>query len=225
MEVSLLIPAYNAGALIQQTIQSVQTAFPDFKEIIVVDDGSQDDTKIKAANAGARVLRLEKNRGKGNALNQGAPLVQGEIVVLLDADLGESAAMFMPLLIPVLNQKADVTIAKFPPPPIKGGFGWVKGLARHGIFSLTGKNIVSPLSGQRVMTREVFQSLLPFQEGFGVEVGAAIDILKQGWRWEEIEIDNLHHAYTGRNLGGFLHRGRQFYDISRTLIKKSGERS
>ncbi|MGI6678797.1 MAG: glycosyltransferase family 2 protein [Dehalobacterium sp.] len=221
--VSLLIPAYNAGLLIQETIHAVQGAYPDFKEIIVVDDGSQDDTQIKAHAVGARVLRSEKNRGKGGALNLGAPLVQGDIVVLLDADLGKSAARFIPLLLPVLHQKADVTLAKFPPPPIKGGFGWVKGLAHYGIFSLTGKKVACPLSGQRAMTRTVFQSLLPFQKGYGVEVGATIDILKKGWRLEEVEID-FTHAYTGRNLAGFLHRGRQFYDIFCTLIQKSSKR-
>lgn len=220
MKTSVLIPAYNAGASISTTIKSVKSAYPKLEEIIVIDDGSKDDTSKKAQSAGAQVIRLEKNIGKGGALNHGASMIRGDIIVLLDADLGESAAKFTRLLIPVMENQADVTIAKFPPSPIKGGFGCVKVLAGHGIYRLTGQRIACPLSGQRVMTRDVFMSLLPFAQGYGIEVAATVDILKKGWRLEEVEIDMVH-SFTGRNLAGFCHRGRQFYDIFCTLVQKS----
>lgn len=220
MKISVLIPAFNAGSSINATIKSIKSACPQLEEIIVIDDGSKDDTTRQAEWAGAQVIRLEKNRGKGGALNHGANWVQGDIIVLLDADLGESAEKFTCLLTPVMKNQADVTIAKFPPSPIKGGFGCVKGLAGQGIFRLTGKRVTCPLSGQRAMTRSVFNSLLPFAQGYGVEVAATVDILKKGWRVEEVEIDMIH-AYTGRNISGFFHRGRQFFDIFCTLIQKS----
>lgn len=220
MKISVLIPAFNTGSLIQSTIHSLQSAYPSLGEIIVVDDGSKDDTARQAAAAGAQVVRLERNRGKGGALNGGADLVHGDVVVLLDADLGESAGQFTRLLVPVLENQADVTVAKFPPPPIKGGFGCVKGLAAQGIYRLTGERISCPLSGQRAMKRPVFDSLLPFAGGYGVEVAATVDILKKGWRLQEVEID-MTHSFTGRDLAGFFHRGRQFFDICCTIIQKS----
>ncbi|MEL7564192.1 MAG: glycosyltransferase family 2 protein [Dehalobacterium sp.] len=220
MKISVLIPAFNVGTSIGTTINSVKSSCPQLEEIIVIDDGSMDDTSKQAELAGAQVIRLDRNRGKGEALNHGANWVQGDIVVLLDADLGESAEKFNCLLTPVIKNQADVTIAKFPPPPIKGGFGCVKGLAHLGILCLTGKSITCPLSGQRAMTRKVFNSLLPFAQGYGVEVAATVDILKKNWRVEEVAIDMMH-AYTGRNISGFFHRGRQFFDIFFTLIQKS----
>jgi glycosyltransferase involved in cell wall biosynthesis len=199
MRISVLIPAYNAGSSIKNTIESIKSAYQDLEEIIVVDDGSQDDTAEQAASAGAKIIRLKKNLGKGGALNQGANWVKGNIVVLLDADLRESAAKFTRLLQPVLEDQADVAIAKFPPPPVPGGFGLVKGLAHQGVFRLTGKRVSCPLSGQRAMTKSVFNSLLPFARGYGVEVAATVDILKKGWRLIEVDID-MTHAYTRRNI-------------------------
>jgi len=222
MKVSVLIPAYNAGSEIISTVKAIKSAYENLEEIIVVDDGSGDDTALKAASAGARVYRLEKNQGKGGALNFGAKWIRGDIIVLLDADLKESAAKFTRLLEPLVGNQADVTVARFPPPPIPGGFGMVKGLAGYGIAKLTGKKISCPLSGQRAMTRQVFHSLLPFAPGYGVEVAATIDILNKGWRLAEVDIE-MTHAYTGRNLSGFLHRGRQFLDILRIIIKKSAK--
>jgi len=220
MKISVLIPAFNAGSSINATINSIKSSCSQLEEIIVIDDGSKDNTAKQAELAGAKVIKLDRNRGKGGALNHGANWVHGDIVVLLDADLGESAEKFNRLLTPLIKNQADVTIAKFPPPPIKGGFGCVKGLANLGIFSLTGKKITCPLSGQRAMTRKVFNSLLPFAQGYGVEVAATVDILKKGWRVEEVEIDMIH-GFTGRNISGFFHRGRQFFDIFFTLIHKS----
>lgn len=220
MKISVLIPAFNAGTVINTTINSVKSAYENLSEIIVVDDGSADNTAYQAELAGAKVFRLKKNRGKGGALNYGANWITGDIVVLLDADLGESAAKFTRLLVPVLENQADVTVAKFPPPPVRGGFGLVKGLAGQGIYHLTGKRVSCPLSGQRAMKKKVFDSLLPFASGYGVEVAATVEILKKGWSLQEVEID-MTHAYTGRNISGFLHRGRQFWDISRIIMEKS----
>ena len=57
---------------------------------------------------------MESNKGKGAALNAGANLIEGNIVLLLDADLGSTAIHAAPLLNPVIQKKADMTIAIFP---------------------------------------------------------------------------------------------------------------
>lgn len=221
MKVSVIIPAFNEAARIGETVAAVQNSL-EAHEVIVVDDGSVDETAVQAAKAGARVFSHRTNQGKGSALNTACREISSEIVILLDGDLGKSAEKFSLLLPPIMEGSADVTVAKFPPPPVPGGFGLVKGLATCGVFRLTGQKLTAPLSGQRAMRIEVLQSILPFAPGFGVEVAAAIDILRKGWRIEEIEID-MEHNFSRRDWDGFIHRGRQFVDICQVLVKKNWE--
>lgn len=217
--VSVLIPAYNEEKRIYQTVRSVLQV-PWVDEVIVVDDASTDRTAELAQAAGARVIRLGRNRGKGGALNRGAAEVTGQVVVLLDADVGETAVEVEKLIQPVLAGLADMTIARFPKSTRKAGFGLVKGLARWGIRRFTGLEVEAPLSGQRAMTREVFQAILPFQSGYGVEVGLTIDVARRGYRIMEVETA-MRHAETGRDLRGFLHRGKQFCHVAKVLLKKA----
>ena len=79
---SVLIPAYNEAERIVSTITSLKL-IPELKEIVVIDDGSNDETGFLAEKAGAKVIRLEKNRGKGAALNI-ANYISGQYVALID---------------------------------------------------------------------------------------------------------------------------------------------
>jgi len=214
--VSALIPAFNEAELIGKTVRAVKS-IPEVMEVIVVNDASTDLTSRIAREAGARVLTLERNMGKGNAMNEGAFLVRGKVVVLLDGDLGDTAGEARKLILPVLEKRADMTIARFPPPRQKGGFGLVKGLARGGIKFLTGLHVSSPLSGQRAMTREVMNELMPFASGYGVEVALTIKAARKGFRVMEVPV-MMRHDETGRDLRGFLHRGRQFVHVARVLV-------
>ena len=100
-----------------------------------------------------------------------------------------------------------------------GGFGIVTTLAKKGIRWFTGLEVASPLSGQRVMRRIVIEKVKFFESGFGVEVGLTIDIFRLGFRVKEIPVQ-MTHAETGRDLAGFLHRGRQFIDVAIVLAKR-----
>jgi glycosyltransferase involved in cell wall biosynthesis len=213
--VSVLIPAYNEAGTLAVTVKAVLSV-PAVEQVVVVDDASQDETAALAAAAGAEVIRLPANRGKGGALNAGLPRLRGGIVALLDADLGESAAELAKLLAPVAEGRADMTVARFPRSRIKGGFGLVKGLARKGIYYYTGLMVQAPLSGQRVMRREVLDVITPFASGYGVEVGMTIDVARRGFRVEEVETNMTHHE-TGRDWRGWLHRGRQFLHVLMAL--------
>ncbi|MHB9094450.1 MAG: glycosyltransferase family 2 protein [Eubacteriales bacterium] len=217
-KVSILIPAHNEEKYIAETIAAV-SKLPEVNEIIVVDDASVDDTARLAVAAGALVISLPENLGKGGALNKGLSSVDGDIIALVDGDLGATAREISRLIAPVLAGEVDMTIAKFPRARKKGGFGLVKGLARKGIKFFTGIEVLAPLSGQRVMKRKVIEALGGFESGYGVEVGMTIDVIRRGFSIREVEV-NMTHAETGRDLRGFLHRGKQFAHVARVLARR-----
>lgn len=214
-KISVVIPAHNESERIVHTIKGIQS-IPEVSEIIVVDDASTDVTAELARKAGATVISLPHNMGKGEALNRGVASSSGEIIALLDGDLGSSSAQARALMLPILNNQADMTIAQFPRAQKKGGFGLVKNLARSGILHFAGIESQAPLSGQRVMTRQVLEKVVPFASGYGVEVALTIKVAREGFRVLEVPTQ-MSHAETGRDLKGFLHRGKQFIHVARVL--------
>ncbi|MFY9188176.1 MAG: glycosyltransferase family 2 protein [bacterium] len=228
MKVSVLIPAHNEEQNIQQTIQGVHKIPRHLApaldwEIIVIDDGSSDNTLAQAARCQVQTLRLDRNMGKGGALRHGLQQADGDIIVFLDADLRQSAAEAHKLISPLLDNRADVTIARFKPTTKPGGFGLVKALAASGVKYFTGQNLTAVLSGQRAFKRRVLESIGPIPDGFSLEVGMLIDILTGGYHVLEVDVD-MEHDVTGRNWHGFIHRGTQFADILKLLLKKLKER-
>ena len=223
MKVVALLPAFNEAESIVQTL----TAALELKcidQIVVIDDGSQDDTFALASSVAKdqriMVLRLPKNRGKGGALNRGLEQFQAEIYLLLDADLGTTASLASALLEPILQSQADMTIARFSAKqsesPAKMGFGLVRRTAALGVRWLTGERVTSPLSGQRAVRGEVLQTLGGFFEGFGVEVGLTVGALYHGYRVLEVPLPMKHRAY-GRGLRGLRHRSNQLLQVIRAL--------
>jgi glycosyltransferase involved in cell wall biosynthesis len=218
--VTVLIPAYNESKSIQSTVEAVKSVGK-VDQVIVVNDCSADNTSELAKTAGAEVFDLPHNLGKGGALNYGLQYAKGDVIALIDGDLGKTAVDVEKLLDPVLNNQADMTIAKFSPTQKKGGFGMVTHLARKGIRLYTGLEVACPLSGQRALTREVLGKIgaTPFESGFGVEVGLTIDVFRHGFRVREIPVQ-MSHAETGRDLAGFLHRGQQFAHVLLVLANR-----
>ena len=221
--ISAIIPAWNEAERIGTTLyhlrRTEESSGKRLAEIIVVDDGSEDDTWRRAEPYADRVLRHARRRGKGAALETGWREVKGEILLFLDADLGETASFALHLVSPVLRDAADMTIAKLPPARSKGGFGLVKGLAVCGVYCLSGFRCEAPLSGQRAMRREVLEDIGGLSRGFGIEVGLTIDALRKGYRLLEVEVP-FRHRETGRDWSGFVHRGRQFLAVGRTPLQK-----
>lgn len=216
--VTIIIPAYNESDSILDTVQALK-GLKSVDQIIVVNDCSTDLTGNIAEEAGAEVINLSRNMGKGGAINSGLKHAKGRIIGFIDGDLGKSAVEVEKLIIPVIENKADMTIGKFPPIVKKGGFGLVNNLARKGIRWFTGLQVASPLSGQRVMRREILEKVGLMEARFGVEVGLTIDVLRHGFRVKEIPVQ-MTHTETGRDFAGFLHRGHQFVDVLVVLIKR-----
>ncbi|MDL2321336.1 glycosyltransferase family 2 protein [Desulfosarcina sp. OttesenSCG-928-B08] len=84
-EVTILLPAYNEASIIGTTIQKIRALHPDF-EILVVDDGSTDDTAQAAADAGATVFQHPYNIGNGAAIKSGLRHAKGKWILMMDAD-------------------------------------------------------------------------------------------------------------------------------------------
>lgn len=224
MDIAVLIPAHNEAARVGDTVTAAR-ALPGVTRVVVVDDGSADETARRAEVAGAKVVRLMHNVGKGAALEAGASRVaDADIVLLLDADLGVTASQAELLLEPVVAGRADMSVAAFPRPTGKAGFGLVKGLARWGIARMGGGfEAQAPLSGQRALNARSFEAVRPFATGYGVEVALTVRALRCGLRVEEVPT-TMKHAATGRDLSGFIHRGRQFTHVLMALVKLSLER-
>jgi glycosyltransferase involved in cell wall biosynthesis len=224
VKVVALIPARDEADRIAETVTAARSVLG-VTRVFVVDDASRDGTGEIALAAGAEVLRLHANVGKGAALDEGLARVRddADVLLLLDGDLGGSAPQAALLLGPVLAGQADMTVAAFPRPAVKAGFGLVKGLARSGIRMLGGHagrtfEAIAPLSGQRAMTRACWERVTPFAFGYGVEVALTVRALRAGFRVVEVETAMAHDA-TGRDAAGFLHRGRQFAHVALALLR------
>ena len=83
--VTILLPAFNEEKAIAKTIRSLSDMYPDF-EILVVDDGSTDNTAKKAESAGANVWQQPYNIGNGAAIKTGLRYSKGEYIIMMDAD-------------------------------------------------------------------------------------------------------------------------------------------
>jgi glycosyltransferase involved in cell wall biosynthesis len=220
-----LIPAFNEEALVADTVAAVAShGIAD--RIIVIDDGSTDDTAARARESGAEVVSMGANQGKGAALDAGLETAGDgwDIMLMLDADLGESASQAELLAEPVSSGEADMSIATFPKPSGKAGFGLVMNLARQGIRDLGDPDFdaQAPLSGQRALNRTCVATVTPFAFGYGVEVALTVRALRSGMKVLEVPT-TMTHAATGRDLSGFMHRGRQYVHVRRALRKLAQE--
>jgi hypothetical protein len=89
-----------------------------------------------------------------------------------------------------------------------GGFGLAKGIARRLIALRAGVRVAEPLSGQRALDADARAAVFPLAPGFGAETRMTIDAARAGVAVTEVELD-LSHRATGRDVRGFVHRGRQ----------------
>jgi glycosyltransferase involved in cell wall biosynthesis len=87
MRISVIIPVYNGARTLPSALSGLARASPAPDEIVVVDDGSTDDSGALAAQAGCRVIRLDPNRGAASAKNRGAADARGDILFFTDADI------------------------------------------------------------------------------------------------------------------------------------------
>jgi glycosyltransferase involved in cell wall biosynthesis len=216
-QVSIIIPAYNEESRIGKTLSSLRNE-EWIREVIVVDDGSKDQTSGEAKKWTKHVIKLPRNGGKALAIEKGCQYASSPILLFLDADLEHSAALAKMLVQPIWLEQAEMTIAIFPP-SVNGGFGMVKDFASWGIYKKTGRKLQAPLCGQRALKKDVLEACYQGDKGFGIEVGLALDFLSSGYRVQEIEV-GFTHRETGRRLSGFYHRMKQGVSVCQSLISR-----
>ncbi len=102
-----------------------------------------------------------------------------------------------------------------------GGFGFALGYAHDAIEELCGFDAAAPISGQRAMTLACMDDVIPFADGFGMEIGMTVDAVRAGHTVKEIELPLTHRA-TYRTMRGFLHRARQLRDFRKAVRARRG---
>ena len=212
-----IVAAHNEAHTIGATLEALARAIPG-EHLYVADDGSTDGTATVAEEHGAEVVGRFEPLGKGGNVTAAAEVVLRNVgdettILLCDGDLGASATALASLVEAVEAGDCDLAIAKFARRE-GGGFGIAVGYARDKIEELCGFHAEAPISGQRAMKAGTLRELLPFADGWGMEMGMTIDAVRAGKRVEEIELP-LSHRATGRSFGGFVHRGRQRRDFGR----------
>jgi glycosyltransferase involved in cell wall biosynthesis len=203
MKVSFLIPAFNEGGTIATIIERVQ-ALPFDKELIVIDDGSTDETAAIldgiAAQSDNLVLVRQPNRGKGAALRAGIPHVTGDVVVIQDADLEYDPGDVPALIEPILDGRADVVYGS----RLSGGrpqrayLFWhrignqVLSLVAGALFNTTLSDMET---GYKAFRSDVLASLELRENGFGIEPEITGRICKQRLRIYELPVSYYGRTY------------------------------
>ncbi len=200
---TILVAARDEEERIASTVEALRAQFPGV-EVVVADDGSRDRTAARAEAAGATVLRLPR-RGKGQALSAAERAAAPGALLLLDADVRGDVRSLAGgraggLRVAVFTRRAG------------GGLGVAKEAARALIRLRAGIETAEPLSGQRFLDERARAAVFPLAPGFGAETRMTIDAVRAGIGFEEVELD-LEHRATGRDLRGFVHRGRQLVDL------------
>ena len=186
--VSVIIPAFNEASVISDVVAALASAGP-WHEIIVVDDGSSDETSARACAAGAMVVKHPYNKGNGAAVKSGIRRASGEYVLIIDGDgqhRPEDARRLVArlgeydLVIGARTSATQATHAR------KFGNSALNGLASY----LTGRDILDLTSGFRAARREnlvEFIHLLP--NGFSTPTTTTLAFIKAGYNvaFEPIE--------------------------------------
>lgn len=189
MKVSCIIPAFNEEKGIVNAIRTVKRV-GHVDEIIVVDDGSSDNTFQRAKDEGVIVVRHSSNKGKGAAIKTGILQSNGEILLFLDADINNiSAKKIHSIIKPLLDNEADFVKTSFTRKRGRVTELVVKPLFRVVFPFITFKQ---PLSGQFAIRKSLIKEL-KIDNKWGVDIQILIQLFKKGTRIAEVDIGKLEH--------------------------------
>jgi glycosyltransferase involved in cell wall biosynthesis len=202
--VTIVLPAFNEEQTIASTISELRQSYPEY-EILVVDDGSTDNTAELAEKKGVRVVRNEVNRGYGASLKQGMRRAKGEIIVFMDAD-GQHDCKDIKRLVEGLKDSDMVVGARSKEDLVtirKPGKWTLSVLADF----LVGQHIPDINSGFRAFRREDGLKYLPIlPNGFSLTTTLTLAMIKDGRFVKYIPIRVLSRV-GGRSSVRYFHDG------------------
>ena len=159
MRISVILPAKNEAEGLRRTLPALRALYPD-AEIIVVDDGSTDESAAVAASHGARVLSSPYSMGNGAAIKRGARTASGEILVFMDAD-GQHDPALIPGLLTKLEEGYDMVVgARSGSGQANVGRSFANGFYNRLATWMTGHRVADLTSGFRVVRAERFRQVL-----------------------------------------------------------------
>ncbi len=211
LSVSIVIPCFNEVGTLEKVIDAVEGSEISDIEIIIVDDGSTDGTddliRDKIEPRVARVIRHERNLGKGAALRSGFAAATGDVVLVQDADLEYSPRDYPKLLGPIFEGRADVVYGS----RFTGGeshrvlFFW------HSVLNkaltllsnmLTDLNLTDMEVCYKASRREVLQAITIEEDRFGFEPEITAKVAKLGCRIYEVGVSYAGRTYAeGKKIG------------------------
>ena len=159
MRTSVILPAKNEAEGLRRTLPALARVLPE-AEVIVVDDGSTDDTAAVAREFGARVLGSPYSMGNGAAIKRGARAATGEILVFMDAD-GQHDPAHIPALLARLEEGYDMVVAaRDASGQASVGRGLANAFYNRLASWMTGHRIEDLTSGFRVARADRFREFL-----------------------------------------------------------------
>jgi glycosyltransferase involved in cell wall biosynthesis len=204
MTSTAIIPALNEGKTIGAVIMAAKQS-SNISEVIVVDDGSTDDTYKVAQSFGAKVIQHTRNRGKAQAIKTGIGETNAPIFLFIDADLiGITSNQLDSLIEPINNGTADMVIGK---------------IDRRNKKQETPKiyKHQATLSGTRVITRAFWDSVPNiYKKHYFLESALTYIAKKRGMRIKEILFNNVSHVIKEEKYGvpmGFFTRISMFIQL------------
>jgi glycosyltransferase involved in cell wall biosynthesis len=184
MKASIILPAYNEGKNISHVINAVKQAGN--YEIIVVDDGSNDNTLDVAKNLGCTCLRLKKNMGKGYACSKGAKIASHENIVFIDSD-GQLDAGEIPSLLAHLD-KNDIVVGTRSQGDIPIQRRLSNKFAKTVVSAAAGKRLGDVLCGFRAIRKKHFFGLDLRKRRYEFDSEMVIKAARRGYRIKEVPV-------------------------------------
>jgi glycosyltransferase involved in cell wall biosynthesis len=234
--ISVVIPAYNEEARLPKTLERVVAYLDaqdfDFREIVVVDDGSSDATvalaeRFAAANAGVRVLQNEVNRGKGYSVRSGMMAAAGEWILFTDADLSAPIEQLAILMQAVDSEGADIVIgSRALDRSLVGvhqpGFRETAGRFFNFVMRLAvGLPIRDTQCGFKLFSLRAVKTIFPRQrlERFGFDVEVLLIARLHGFRIEEVPVKWSHIEGTRVSMLGGMRAFVELLEIRLNQIR------
>lgn len=188
---SVVLPAKNEAQAIGHTVSAIAAAYPS-ADIVVVNDGSTDDTAAQAERAGARVVHHVYSKGNGAAIKTGAREAHGDLIVFMDAD-GQHDPADIPRLLSRLEEGYDLVVgARQRGSQASVGRGLANGFYNRLASYMTGHRVEDLTSGFRAVRAEKFREflyLLP--NGFSYPTTSTMAFFRAGY---SVAYEPIHAA-------------------------------